>query len=44
MTARSPSSALRVVVTGANGYLGGRFADEAEARGWSVVRLSLIHI
>ena len=38
MTARSPSHALRVVVTGANGYLGGRFADAAEARGWSVVR------
>ena len=31
-------AARGVVVTGANGYLGGRFADAAEARGWSVIR------
>jgi len=38
MTSTPRSNALRVVVTGANGYLGARFADAAEARGWSVVR------
>ena len=38
MTTPPRSPAFRVVVTGANGYLGGRFADAAEARGWSVLR------
>jgi len=38
MTDPPRSTALRVVVTGANGYLGGRFANAAEARGWTVVR------
>ena len=38
MTSPSRSKALRVVVTGANGYLGARFADAAEARGWVVLR------